>query len=152
MLPLCTLTPLPLGPVPVTLRWGECMPIQHIFLNDNEQAGERKYVKGAGLRLSTATRTDWRRRTGTSTYPQPINFEGRCEDLKLFLFGCSGGSKTDEYSTLMKEFAEYIGRKFNYGEDIQWSFKNEMKTVVSDLTRMTGTRDYRELSRDQKFV
>ena len=29
MLPLCTQTPLPTGPLPVTFWWGECAPIQH---------------------------------------------------------------------------------------------------------------------------
>ena len=52
----------------------------------------------------------------------------------------------------MKEFADYIGRRFSYGSDIQWSLDNEMKTGVPSPMRLTGTGDDRELSSDQKFV
>ena len=56
-----------------------------------------KVEKGVGTKLSMNTKMDRRQGPGTSTYPQPIKFEGRCEDLKGFIFDCSGGYNTGEY-------------------------------------------------------
>ena len=89
-----------------------------------------KVEKGAETKPSPTTKMAWRVRPGTATYPQPIKFEGRCEDLKGFVFNCSGVSNSDEYSTSTKEVVEYIGRKFIYGVYIHRSLENEMKTRV----------------------
>ena len=58
----------------------------------------------------------------------------------------------EKYSMPMKEFTEYIGRKFSYGEDIQQSLKKKMKSGVPSPMRPTGSGDGGELSRDQKFM
>ena len=81
-----------------------------------------------------------------------MKFGGGCEDPKVFAFDCSVGSNNDEYSTSMKEVAEYIGRKFGYVSDIQMSLENKMKTIFPSPTRPTGTGDDVELSRYQKFM
>ena len=54
-----------------------------------------KVERGAGTKPSQTTKTAWRRLMGTATYPQPIKFDGRCEDLKGFIFDCSGGSNPE---------------------------------------------------------
>ena len=55
-----------------------------------------KVEKGAETKPSPTTKMAWRVRPGTATYPQPIKFEGRSKDLKLFVFDCSVGSNTYE--------------------------------------------------------
>ena len=52
----------------------------------------------------------------------------------------------------MREVAEYIGRKFRYGSDIQRSLENEIKTRVPSPTSPTGTGDDVELSSNQNFA
>ena len=86
--------------------------------------------EGAGTKNSPTTKKTWRWHLGTGTYPQPIKFEERCEDLKSFISNCSGGSNTDQYSTLMKEVSEYKGKKFSYGLDIKRYLEKKIKTRV----------------------
>ena len=45
-----------------------------------------KVEKGVGMKLYLATKMVCRQRPGTATYPQPIKFEGKCEDLKGLIF------------------------------------------------------------------
>ena len=58
----------------------------------------------------------------------------------------------DEYSASMKEIANYIGRKFDYGAYIQRSLENELKTSIPVPSRPTGVEAYRSLSVDQQFI
>ena len=76
----------------------------------------------------------------TSTYPNTIKYEGICKDLKGFVFYCSEVSNMDGYSKFIKEVAEYIGRKFSYGADIQRSLENEMNTIFPSPSSPNGTR------------
>ena len=71
-----------------------------------------KVEKGGGAKLYPTTKIVLRRCPGTPIYPQSIKFEEKCKYLKGFVFNCSGGSNTEEYSKSMKETAEYIGCKF----------------------------------------
>ena len=89
-----------------------------------------KVGKGAGMKLSLDTKTAWRQLPGTAAHPQTIKFEGRCEDLKGFIFDGSEVSNTDKYSTSMKEVSEYILCKFRYKSDIQRYLSNEIKIGV----------------------
>ena len=52
----------------------------------------------------------------------------------------------------MKEVTDYIGRKFRYGSDIQWSLNKNTKTGVLSPIRQTRTRDGIELYRHNKFL
>ena len=58
----------------------------------------------------------------------------------------------DDYSELMKEVANYIGRKFDYGAYIQRSLENELKTIIPVLSRPIGVEAEGSLSGDQKFI
>ena len=58
----------------------------------------------------------------------------------------------DDYSASMKEVANYIGRKFNYGAYIQRSLENELNTRIPVPSRPIGVEAYRSLSIDQKFI
>ena len=84
-----------------------------------------KVEKGAVSKPSLTTNTACRCRPGPTIYIQPAKFEVQCEDLKGFVFNCSGGPNTDKYLTSMKEVAKYIGQKFDYGADIQRSLKKK---------------------------
>ena len=68
------------------------------------------------------------------------------------MFDCFDGSKMDDYSASMKEVANYIGRKFDYGAYIQRSLENELKTSIPVPSRPIGVEAYRSLSVDQKFI
>jgi hypothetical protein len=54
-------------------------------------------------------------------------FEGRCDDIKGFVFDCSNGRQADRYNMAMREIAEYVGRTHTYGEYIMWSMENKEK-------------------------
>ena len=58
----------------------------------------------------------------------------------------------DNYSELMKEVAEYIGHKFDYGAYIQQTLENEMKTGIPVPSRPIGVESYEALSGDQKLI
>ena len=58
----------------------------------------------------------------------------------------------DEYSASMKEVANYIGRKFDYGAYIQRSLENKLKTSIPVPSRPTGVESYGSLSVDQQFT
>ena len=79
MLPLCTRTPLPPGTVPVTLRWGECASIEHIFKITTNKWAIVKVERGAAKKPSPTTKAVWRQCPGTSTNTQKIKSEGQCE-------------------------------------------------------------------------
>ena len=68
------------------------------------------------------------------------------------VFDCLGGSNTEDFSTPMKEDAEYIGRKFDYGTDIHRLLDNEMKTGIPVPSSPISTEADRALSRNQKFT
>ena len=58
----------------------------------------------------------------------------------------------DDYSASMKEVANYIGRKFDYGSYIQISLENELKTSIPVPSRPIGVEAYGSLSVDHKFI
>ena len=87
-----------------------------------------KVEKVAGKNPYWTTNTAWRRRLGTAKYPQPIEFEKLCKNLKGSILDCSGGFSTGKYQTSMKEVTDYIWHKFSYGSYIHQSLENETKT------------------------
>ena len=58
----------------------------------------------------------------------------------------------DDYLTLMKEVAEYIGRKLDYSAYIQSSLENETNTGIPVPSRPIGVEADGELSSDHKFI
>jgi hypothetical protein len=60
---------------------------------------------------------------------QETKFDGRCDDIKGFVFDCADGKQADRYNTTIQEITAYTGRTYEYGGDIRWSIKNEKKYV-----------------------
>ena len=58
----------------------------------------------------------------------------------------------DDYLALMKEVANNIGRKFDYGAYIQRSLENELKTSIPVPSRPIGVEADGSLPGDQKFI
>jgi hypothetical protein len=58
---------------------------------------------------------------------QETKFDGRCDDIKGFVFDCAAGKQADRYNTTIWEITAYAGRTYDYGGDIRWSIKNEKK-------------------------
>ena len=68
------------------------------------------------------------------------------------MFDCFYGYKMEYYLALMKEVANNIGCKFDYGAYIQRSLENELKTSILVPSRPIGVEAYEALSGDQKFI
>ena len=67
-------------------------------------------------------------------YEKPIvrqpKFEGRCDDLKGFVYDCSDTRQTDMFVKTTKELAEYVGRKFK-------TYPSDAKKSIDDLKKIT---------------
>jgi hypothetical protein len=49
---------------------------------------------------------------------QPNEFEGKCDELKGFIYDCSDDSRqADIFAETTREIAEYVGRTYRYGSD-----------------------------------
>jgi hypothetical protein len=46
-------------------------------------------------------------------------FEGKCDDLKGHIYDCSSSRQVDLFAKTTKDIAEYVGRSYRYGMDIQ---------------------------------
>jgi hypothetical protein len=44
-------------------------------------------------------------------------FEGKCDELKGFIFDCSDSRQADVFAKTTREIAEYVGRSYRYGSD-----------------------------------
>ena len=51
--------------------------------------------------------------------PRAPKFEGRCDDLKGYIYDCNDSKQADAYAKTTKEVAEYVGRTFKYGNDVR---------------------------------
>ena len=58
----------------------------------------------------------------------------------------------DDYSALMREVANNIGRKFDYGAYTQRSLENELKTIIPVLSRPIRVEAEGSMYGDQKFI
>ena len=63
----------------------------------------------------------WNQRWGGFKKPivkQP-KFEGKCEELKGFIYDCSDARQADMFTKTMKEIAGYAGRNYHHSADIR---------------------------------
>jgi hypothetical protein len=51
------------------------------------------------------------------------------------------GRQADQYAVTMKEIAAYIGTKYTYGADIQWSLEHEKEFVIPKPTPLAAAAD-----------
>ena len=45
-------------------------------------------------------------------------FEGKCEELKGFIYNCSDAWQADMFTKIMKEIAGYAGQNYHHSADI----------------------------------
>jgi Reverse transcriptase (RNA-dependent DNA polymerase)/Zinc knuckle len=53
------------------------------------------------------------------TTPTKIKFEGRCTDLKDFVFDCAPGTQSELFTRTQREIGDYVGRTYKYGGAIR---------------------------------
>jgi hypothetical protein len=63
------------------------------------------------------------------TTTQEPKFNGRCDDIRGFVFDCADGKQADRYNTTIREITAYVGRTYDYGGDVMCTIKNEEKYV-----------------------
>jgi hypothetical protein len=85
------------------------------------KAGDESSRKGAGFR-------PW---NGRRAFKKPIiqqtKFEGKCVELKGFIYDCSDSKQATKTT---KEVAEYVGRTYKYGSDVRLAIDNlEQKPI-----------------------
>jgi hypothetical protein len=73
---------------------------------------------------------------GASVGTAECKFEGRCEDLKGFVFDFTDGKNADIYNLSMKEIAEYGGRTYTYGGDLKFTVESEEKFTLPKPTKV----------------
>jgi hypothetical protein len=44
-------------------------------------------------------------------------FQGKCDDLKGYIYDCSDSRQADVYTKTTKEIGEYVGRTYRHGSD-----------------------------------
>jgi hypothetical protein len=57
-------------------------------------------------------------------------FEGKCDELKGFIFNCSDSRQADLFVKTAREIAEYVGRSYRYGGDTRLAVENLVMPVL----------------------
>lgn len=68
-------------------------------------------------------------RSAAAAIPRPAKFEGKCDDLKGYIYDCADAKQADAYTKTTKEIAEYVGRTYKYGSDARRSIE-KLTTVT----------------------
>jgi hypothetical protein len=55
--------------------------------------------------------------------PEP-KFQGKCDNLKGFVYDCSDGKQSYRFNLVTKEIAEYVGREYQYSTPLQLEYRN----------------------------
>jgi hypothetical protein len=92
---------------------------------------ENRIEKGAGKDTEAAARVKKlgyrgnRYRPAAVCEPKPEQkFQGKCDNLKGFVYDCSDGKQSDRFNLGTKEIAECVGREYQYGGNIRWTIEN----------------------------
>jgi hypothetical protein len=64
------------------------------------------------------TKTNKQEKTD-SNVPKEPRFEGRCDELKGFIYVCADSRQADGYTKTTNEIAEYVGRTYIHGADVR---------------------------------
>ena len=97
-----------------------------------EKPGDKPSDKGSGE--STGNRPSHqgnRRNAFKKAIVRQPKLEGKCEELKGFVFDCSDSKQADVFAKTTKEIAGYVGRTFRYGDDIRQSIENMTMPVLN---------------------
>ena len=63
--------------------------------------------------------------------PQPVKFEGKCENLKGFIYDCLSSRMADMYVRTTLEIADYVGANYKHGGDIRQAILTLTPPVVA---------------------
>jgi hypothetical protein len=92
-----------------------------------QRAGQESIKKGAGFR-------SWnQRRASKKPTIHQAKFEGRCVDLKGYIYDCADSKQADLFTKTTKEIAEYVGRTYKYGSDTRVFIENLGMTGISSI-------------------
>ena len=65
-------------------------------------------------------------------------FEGRCAELKGFIFDCSSTKCAEQFNTTMKEITTYLGKggggAYKYPGDIRYFLQNDRDPTITQPT------------------
>lgn len=64
--------------------------------------------------------------------PRQTKFEGKCDDLKGYIYDCSDSRQADQFTKTTKEIQEYVGRTFRGGGDARLIFDNLTLPVIPE--------------------
>jgi hypothetical protein len=74
----------------------------------------------------------------SSVTKQP-KFEGKCDDLKGYVYDCSSYKQADNYNRTTKEIAEFVGRTYKYGSDARLAITNLAAPVFTEPADLAAT-------------
>jgi hypothetical protein len=77
-------------------------------------------------------------------YKKPImieqpKFEGKCTDLKSFIYDCSDSRQADIFTKTTKEIAKYVGRTYRYGSDMRLAIEKLERPRLTLPTNPPGS-------------
>jgi hypothetical protein len=84
--------------------------------------GDKPPDRGSGNSTGNSNRPSQqgnRRYTFKKAIVRQPKFEGRCDELKGFVYDCSDSKQADVSAKTTKEIAGYARHTFRYGDDIQ---------------------------------
>jgi hypothetical protein len=88
--------------------------IQRVWRETIQQGGRKKHAK-KGYKPS-----QW---NGRCAFKKPIiqqpKCEGKCAELKSFIYDCSDSRQSDIFTKTTKEIAEYVDSTYKYGQSVQ---------------------------------
>jgi hypothetical protein len=68
--------------------------------------------------------------TNKSFVPRAPKFEGKCSDLKGYIYDCSDARQSDQFMKTTREIAEYVGRTYKYGSDARLAVETLAMPVI----------------------
>jgi hypothetical protein len=90
------------------------------------KAGEESTRKGSGYR-------PWNggRRAFKKPIIQQTKFEGKCVELKGYIYDCSDSKQADIFTKTTREVAEYVGRTYKYGSDVRLAVEKLQRQTIT---------------------
>jgi hypothetical protein len=65
---------------------------------------------------------------------RPTKFEGRCNDLKIFIYDYGEHKSADQFILTTKEIANHVGRTYKYGGDMTEAILNMVRPAKTEPT------------------
>ena len=92
--------------------------------SDKASGGTRKPPTAMSTGDETGGNKKGRRRSFKKPAFRQPKFEGKCDELKGFIYDCSDSRQADMYVKTTKEIAEYVGCTYKFGSDARLAIEN----------------------------